>query len=227
MWSEVTSEEPLSSGGRDLGERVGAVLGQPLQGHPVRSDASPAPIGSALTREPELRALLRELHDQLLRRDEEIERLARLIDARGLAPVGDQELRPLLTQQARLAAVADERTAWAERMAEEAERRADLIEGLHAAMDEQRREADEQRREADRRAVVIEELQVALEERTAWAERMVGEAERRLADNRELHRQLASAQQTIAEMQAHPVWRLATQLGRMRSWPRPVRRLRP
>ena len=220
MWSEVTTEEPASSEGRDLGERVGAVVGQPLQGDPVRAGEAPAPIGSALTSEPELRALLRDLHDQLLRRDEEIERLAHLVDARGPAPPRDEELLPLLTRQASLAAMVDERTAWAERMAEEAKRRAEVIQELRAAL-------DEQRGEAERRAEVIEELQAALDERTAWAERMVGEAERRLADNRELHRQLASARQTIAEMQAHPVWCLATQLGRMRSLPRRVRRLGP
>jgi hypothetical protein len=58
--------------------------------------------------------------------------------------------------------VVDERTAWAERMIEEAERRLDVIHELQAALDERTAWAERLAEEAERRLVVIQGLQSVL-----------------------------------------------------------------
>jgi DNA repair exonuclease SbcCD ATPase subunit len=82
-------------------------------------------------REVELRTMLHAAHAQLAARDET------LLGSRG--------------SRAELERIIAERTAWAERMVEEAQKR----------------------------GRIIDELKLALEQRTAWAERMTAEAEAR------------------------------------------------
>jgi hypothetical protein len=187
--------------------------------------------------ERKFRYLLRDLHEQLLHRDEEIERLIGLLGASRESTDTDfaAELRPLYTRQAFIEATLQERTAWARRLAEEAEQRGAVIEELQRALDERTAWAERMIKEAEQRGAVIEELQRALDERTAWAERMIKEAEQRGAVIEELQRALderevrqaaleeraARAERILTEMRGTLAWRLTQAAARVYrlGWP--------
>jgi hypothetical protein len=159
--------------------------------------------------ERKFRYLLRDLHEQLLHRDEEIERLIGLLGASRESTDTDfaAELRPLYTRQAFIEATLQERTAWARRLAEEAEQRGAVIEELQRALDERTAWAERMIKEAEQRGAVIEELQRALDEREV----------RQAA----LEERAARAERILTEMRGTLAWRLTQAAARVYrlGWP--------
>ena len=167
----------------------------------VHLDAQAERLRFMSDRESDLRALLHDAHEQLLKRDEDLVPMQRELTER--AKVIDE-----------LDRVLKERTAWAERTVAEAEERGRVIDDLQRALDEQhaavtaavmvqqdlaalRPLVDERTAwaerlvaEAEARGRVIDDLQRLVDERTAWAERMVAEAEARGRVIESLQRQL-------------------------------------
>ena len=95
-----------------------AALEQTIAEQTEHLDALTERLGFMSDRETELRSMLVDAHDQLVRRDESFGPLRHELEARGaVIDELDQALK--------------ERTAWAERMVAEAEKRGALLEELH------------------------------------------------------------------------------------------------
>ena len=143
-----------------------ASLEQTIADQTEHIDALAARLTFMSDRERELRTMLLDAHEELLRRDESIVPLREEADARGRVI---EELDRAV----------QERTAWAERMVAEAEARGKVIEELERVVRERTAWAERMAAEAEAQAKVIEELERVVRERTAWAERVAAEAEAR------------------------------------------------
>ncbi len=168
----MTAEWQAREEGGVLGGRVAAATGPSIGAATGGPGASSGHIEAEGSRERELRALLRDLHEQLLRRDEEIERLVRLLAALG-RPTGQvDDPQPLRIRQAMLEATLDERAAVILQL--EAERQT-----LQAALAEQRL-ADIRALQCELRAArrTIAEMRATLawrlREWLRWASRRAG-----------------------------------------------------
>jgi hypothetical protein len=182
-----------------------AALEQTVEEQKEHLDALTDRLTYMTDREADLRRLLLDSHDQLLKRDQML--LSRF--------------PPAVVEQ--LQALVEERTAWAQRAVAELETSRAVARELHETVDARTTWAQEAVGEVERARTVIEELRAALDERTAWAQRAVSETEQARARIDELHTaadehaQAARAHaKTIETMTNSRIWRAGAPLRRMR-----------